>query len=120
MAKKDAEHKERVRDRAVQLTEDLAPLGDVTSRSMFGGFGIFESGVMFAMVDSSAIVRLRADEVSAPALGAAGGEKFGSMPYWSIGDDVRADPDKLIEWATTALTVARQAKQGKAKKRKKS
>ncbi len=37
---------------ATRLVDDLASLGDVTTKKMFGGHGIFESGVMFILIDS--------------------------------------------------------------------
>ena len=116
MDQRDAKH-DGPRERAAQLIGDLAPLGDVTSKSMFGGFGIFCSGVMFAMVDREGIVRLRADDETSSALVAAGGEKHDPMPYWSIGDDVSTNPVLLIEWAAIALATAQKAQTSKKAKK---
>ena len=110
MGQKDAKGTNLAASRAEQLIADLAPLGDVTAKSMFRGQGVFESGVMFAMVDREGVVRLRADDDTSRALVDAGGHKHDRMPYWSIDDDVRTDPDKLITWAELALEVARKAK----------
>jgi TfoX/Sxy family transcriptional regulator of competence genes len=77
---------------------------------MFGGAGIFEAGVMFAMVDSKGAVALRADKDTSVVLESAGGHNHGRMPYWTISDDVAGDTDTLLEWAQTALAVARAAK----------
>jgi DNA transformation protein len=35
------------------VIQTLATLGNITAKKMFGGYGIFESGVMFALIDSS-------------------------------------------------------------------
>ncbi len=43
------------------LVDKLATLGDVSSRKMFGGYGIFESGSMFALVTSDGIAHLNPD-----------------------------------------------------------
>lgn len=40
----------------------LESLGNVTRRKMFGGLGIFESGKMFAIVNSKAELSLKADD----------------------------------------------------------
>jgi len=42
-------HATEVFDRVIQ---SLASLGDVAGKKMFGGYGIFESGAMFALIDS--------------------------------------------------------------------
>jgi len=34
---------------AGEFVERLLPLGDVSSKKMFGGYGIFEAGTMFAL-----------------------------------------------------------------------
>ena len=107
--KKPAKLTQAATDRAEALLDDLASLGDVTIRKMFGGYGVFESGVMFAIVDSTGGSYLRAVAETEPRYVAAGSHKHG-MPYWSIPDDVLADEAVLLEWAGEALTVARAAK----------
>ena len=37
---------------AESIVERLGPLGAVTGKKMFGGYGVFEAGTMFAIVDS--------------------------------------------------------------------
>ena len=51
-----------------QLLRDLAPLGDVSSRKMFGGYGIFEGSTMFALVNSQGELFLKADDSNRPSL----------------------------------------------------
>ncbi|MCK5429463.1 MAG: TfoX/Sxy family protein, partial [Anaerolineales bacterium] len=38
---------------AEDLQRRLSALGEITTKKMFGGYGIFESGKMFALVDSA-------------------------------------------------------------------
>ena len=96
--------------RAAELCDDLAPLGDVTVRSMFGGHGIFESSMMFAMLDSTGTVRFRCDDTTSQKYADAGGERMGRMPYWDVPAPVLSDPDQLVEWGAEALAVARAAR----------
>jgi DNA transformation protein len=69
---------------AERLLDELTPLGDVTTKKMFGGYGVFEDAVMFALVDSSGGAFLRADETTAARFEEAGSEAHGRMPYWRI------------------------------------
>ncbi|MDH3299526.1 MAG: TfoX/Sxy family protein [Acidimicrobiia bacterium] len=95
--------------RAESLRQDLISLGEVTIKAMFGGYGLFESGVMFAIVDRDGTAFLRAVPETEPRYVAAGSHKHG-MPYWSVPDDVLADGASLLEWAGEALEAARAAK----------
>ncbi len=91
------------------MTTDLAGIGDVTSRAMFGGYGIFASGVMFALVDSAGSAFLRTDQAGADELAGLGAERHARMPYWSVPPSVAADAGELERWAGRALEVARAA-----------
>ncbi|MDA0232916.1 MAG: TfoX/Sxy family protein [Chloroflexi bacterium] len=93
-----------------QVVEALRPLGDVTSRSMFGGFGIFESGDMFAIVDSEAQLYFKADGSTKARYEAAGSKQHRPMPYFEVPADVVEDEASLIEWASEAAQVAHATK----------
>lgn len=88
------------------LLDDLVPLGDVTAKKMFGGFGIFESGVMFALVDSEGVAFLRLGDGNADRFDA----RHRKMPYGRVPEDVLSDTDRLLTWAEESLQVARAAK----------
>lgn len=94
------------------LVDRLALLGDVSSKTMFGGVGIFESGTMFGIVDSKGGVFLRGDAANAAQFEAAGSERHGKMPYFSVPDSVLADPAELARWGRSAVEVSRSAKKG--------
>lgn len=89
------------------VAERLRPVGDVTSKSMFGGFGIFESGNMFAIVDSEARLYFKADASTKVRYEAAGSVQHKPMPYFEVPAGVAEDEASLIEWAAEAVNVAR-------------
>ncbi len=95
---------------ADQLVESLNELGEITSKKMFGGYGIFESGLMFALVQSDGTPCLRVAKGGEEKFTGAGSRKHDRMPYWSIPDKVLDDDADLIDWATDALEAARAAK----------
>lgn len=94
-------------DVAAAIVEELAPLGEVTSKKMFGGVGIFGEGRMFVIVDSQGAVYLRDDDGA--AFTDAGSSKHGRMPYWLVPSDVLADEETFRDWARRALEVATAA-----------
>jgi DNA transformation protein len=110
MGQKDAKLTNASTEAAEDLQDKLRPLGDVTIRKMFGGYGVFESGKMFALVDSGGAVFLKADDTNRSRFEEAGCQKHGRMPYFQVPENVLADEADLQEWARTSLQVARQAK----------
>ena len=95
---------------AADLVEALEPIGDVASKKMFGGYGVFADGVMFALVDSSGHSYFRGDRADAEELEGLGSEPHGKMPYWSVTDDEKADDEALLRRARAAFEIARAAK----------
>lgn len=110
MAEKGSTFTADAGDEGAALAEALAPLGDVTTRRMFGGVGIFHDKQMFALVDSSGQSFLRVDDTNRSAFEEAGAERHGKMPYYAIPGDVRTDDDTLRAWAKDSIAAAGRAK----------
>ena len=106
MGDKGARMQEGVEGAAEALVTDLEPLGEVSSRKMFGGFGVFCEDVMFALVDSAGTAFLKIPDGREEQYG----DRHGRMPYGRIPEEVRDDPDALIALATASLTAAVSAK----------
>lgn len=110
MGEKGARQSTSGAEMAERLLDELAPLGDVSTKKMFGGYGVFVDGVMFALVDSAGGAFLRADAATEARFEAAGSEAHGRMPYWRIPPVVLDDTPSLLDWANEARDVARAAK----------
>ncbi len=89
-------------DHAIEL---LAPLGAVTSKPMFGGYGIFFEGDMFALISGNGLF-FKADASNLAAYQQAGSKQYKPMPYYQVPADVMADTSKLLEWARASTAVA--------------
>ena len=87
------------------LVAQLDHLGDIGSRKMFGGVGIFESGSMFAIVTSDAEIYFKEGESNRRRFETAGSTRFGKMPYFSVPHTVLDDPEQLAEWAKSSIAV---------------
>jgi DNA transformation protein len=98
------------------LREQLAPLGPVTMRRMFGKTGVFCDGVMFAMVtDNMLYLRVddlnRADFEEAASTPPLSYEKKGvaiDLSFWRAPERLFDEPDELVTWARVALAAARR------------
>lgn len=110
MGKKGSKLTSDAESAAAGLVTSLADLGEVSSRKMFGGLGIFESGTMFGIVDSSGRIFFRAGESNMALFEEAGSDRHGKMPYYSIPDSVLDDPASLRSWGDAAVGASRTAK----------
>ena len=102
------------------LREQLAPLGRVTMRRMFGKTGVFCDGVMFGMVTDN-MLYLRVDDDNRAAFKEAESfpplnyEKKGctiDLSFWRAPERLFDEPDELVEWARVALAAARRVAAG--------
>ena len=104
------------------LREQLAPLGHLTLRRMFGKTGVFCNGLMFAMVTNDTLY-YRVDDhnraifkeaASAPPLNYARQGTTIDLSFWCAPERLLDEPDELVTWARAALAAARRvaAKRG--------
>ena len=96
------------------LREQLAPLGSITMRRMFGKTGVFCDGLMLAMVrDNTLYFRVddenRATFKEAESFAPLNYEKQGGvidLSFWRTPDRLFDEPDELVNWARAALGAA--------------
>jgi DNA transformation protein len=86
------------------VMELLTPIGNVTSRAMFGGYGIFQEGTMFALISGSTLY-FKVDESNLPLYQGAGSRRFKPMPYYEVPAEVMEDAVVLHEWANTSIAI---------------
>jgi len=110
------------------LSEQLAPMGRVSGRSMFGVWGIFCDGLMFGLVADD-VLFLKVDGETRSHFEAAGSAPFTYrakdgqemiLNYWRIPDDALEERVDLLRWSRDALGVALRAQAAKAPKRRKA
>ncbi|WFU16077.1 TfoX/Sxy family protein [Bradyrhizobium sp. CB3481] len=96
------------------LREQLAPLGGITMRRMFGKTGVFCDGVMFAVVANNTLY-LRVDDENketfkeAEAYPPLSYEKGGDtidLSFWRIPERLFDEPEEFVVWARVALAAA--------------
>src|SRR6516164_5958128 len=98
------------------LREQLASLGRVTMRRMFGKTGVFCDGLMLGMVtDDTLYFRVddhnRAVFKEVQSLPPLSYEKKGctiDLSFWRAPERLFDEPDELVVWARAALAAARR------------
>ena len=97
------------------IVDKLSGVGDVSSRAMFGGYGIFNEGLMFALI-SDGVLYFKVDDSNREMYEKAGSGKFQhGISYWEVPTEVFEDTAKLYEWANISIGIA----QAKAEKKRK-
>lgn len=93
---------------AGRAAERLSELGDVTTKKMFGGYGVFIDAKMFALIDSTGALYFKCDETNEDRYLEVGAEKHGRMPYREVPQDIWDDDDELLVWAGLSADIARR------------
>lgn len=109
------------------VLELLAPMGEVRSRAMFGGYGIYRGDHTIGIVVDNTLY-FKADDQNRLAFEAVGSGPFVyemkgkpmTMSYYRAPDDAIDDRDQLCQWAESAYGAAVRAKQSVPPKRKRS
>ena len=99
-----------------EVMELLTPVGDITCKSMFGGYGIFHEGAMFALISGSTLY-LKVNDSNRASFESAGSEQFAHMPYYRVPDPVYAAASSLTDWAKTSVAIAHAQPPRKRRKR---
>ena len=95
------------------VTELLEPIDGVTCRAMFGGYGIFHDGDMFALISGSTLY-FKVNKENIEQFEEAGSAKFTPMPYYEVPEEVVENEEKFLEWAEVSMDIGHRT----AKKKK--
>lgn len=107
------------------LCEQLSPIGPVSAKRMFGGYGLFLDGLMFGLIASD-ILYLKTDSQTKPQFDAlelepfrySKGEKEVALSYSQAPDEAIEDMAQLCEWANDAYGAALRSANNKKKNKK--
>lgn len=110
------------------LIDHLEGLGVVSVRRMFGGAGVYASGVMFGLIADDRLY-LKTDQTLRSELEEMGSEAFiwvrpsdgkqVDMGYVSLPETAMDDTEEAVLWCRKAVDVALKAKAAKPPRKKK-
>lgn len=98
------------------LLDLLRPLGEVRAKSMFGGWGFYLDGKMFALVAFETFF-IKADDMNRADFTSRGlapfryemkPGKFNEMSYFTPPPDALEDSAELCAWASKGIDAARR------------
>ncbi len=101
----------------------LRNLSGITSKTMFGGWGIYENGVIFALIADGELYFKVGDNNRAdfekmgshPFVYSGGNHKPTTMPYWLLPEEIMENEEKLHEWVLQSVEASKQSKKKKGK-----
>ena len=98
------------------VIDQLAHLGGVRARTMFGGVGLYAGDVFFGILAAD-VLYLKVDDATRPEYEAAGSTPFTpydrgpmSITYYSVPVEVLESAPTLVEWARRAVAAARSGR----------
>lgn len=109
-----------MRDISDHLQDTFSSFGEVRVRRMFGGYGVFRDGVMFALVADDALYLKADDEIrghfeslNLPRFSYDKQGKAISMSYFLAPDVIYDDPVEAAVWADRSFRAALRSRTGR-------
>ena len=98
------------------VLDQLAEVGAITSRAMFGGVGLYCRGVFFGIIARD-VLYLKVDDANRPDYEAAGMRPFMSYPgravtmkYCAVPMDVIESAFELAAWTRESVAAAKRSR----------
>ena len=107
------------------LLEQMAPLGSLRAKSMFGGYGIYLDAFFFAIVVDD-VLYVKVDDTSRPRFTAAQLAPFSYsmkdgrmmiMSYYPLPEAALEDQSEFLDWCREGIAAALRAPERKKRKK---
>lgn len=98
------------------VIDQLAGLGRVTSRRMFGGVGLYLEDIFFGLISQESVY-FKVDDSNRADYESRGSQPFRpyskrpqlSLSYFAVPVEVLESDEEMVRWARRSLAVARAA-----------
>ncbi len=107
------------------ITEDvLGHIPQISARAMFGGYGIYQDGLIFAIIAEDQLY-FKVDDSnraeyealgSHPFVYSQGNHKKATMSYWLVPESVLEDKEAIRLWVEKSVRITKQKQARKPKK----
>jgi DNA transformation protein len=100
------------------LLDVLSGISGITSRSMFGGYGIYKDGIIFGLIADD-ILYFKVDAMnkeqyqhfgSKPFTYEKGNHKQAVMSYWEVPEEIMNDREQVQQWVYSAVEASKRTK----------
>ncbi len=94
-------------EQAALLTDKLQVLGQVTSKRMFGGYGLFHQKKMFGIVNSKGALFLKYNGTNAHRIKELNSGQHGKKPYYYVPEPV-VHSEELLLYAEESIRITKE------------
>lgn len=98
------------------VTDQLAVVGRILTKRMFGGAGLYADGIFFALIADD-VLYLKVNDLNRQDYESAGMEPFRPykdksrvMQYYELPVEILEDQAELLVWARKSIAIALKAK----------
>jgi len=99
------------------IMEILAPYGEITVKSMFGGYSIYKNGVIVAIIAYNELY-FKVDQSNKSQYEKLGSEPFtyeakgkkSTMSYWKVPIEILEDEEQLGVWLNQSYEISLKKK----------
>ena len=88
---------------------ELKEIHGITGKSMFGGFGIFHEGTMFALIYDDTLY-FKVDDSNRRDYLEQDSTQFQKMPYFQVPEETIDNHAALTNWARQSIKIAHLSK----------
>jgi len=101
----------------------LIDVPGITSRAMFGGYGIYQNGLIFAIIVGEKLY-FKVDDANKNDYASRGMEPFRytmpngkpyEMSYWEVPEEIMENREEMHEWVARAVAANKKVKRTKKK-----
>jgi DNA transformation protein len=105
------------------VLEQLASLGGLTTRRMFGAVGLYHAELFFALIDDDTLY-FKVDDSNRADYQARGARSFRpykdrpevSLSYFEVPAEIMEERDDIVAWARRSIAVALSSQSRKGRK----
>ena len=105
------------------LNDVLSHIDGITSKRMFGGFGLYKDGAIFAIITSDSELYFKVDDTNRAQFEKHGSEPFvyighktkkpTQMPYWILPSEIMEDKEVIEMWVEQSARISKSALKSK-------
>lgn len=110
MSLKGSKHSLDAKTSADFMLNSLQGIDGISSKRMFGGYGIFHEARMFAMVTSKGEIFFKTDESNRSDFTDLDCPKHIKMPYYMPPDHILEVKEAFQTWAKKSILVSKKVK----------
>ena len=107
MDKKETKSSKSPSELEAILMQNIESIKGLSSKKMFGGYGIFHENKMFGIVSAKSEIFFKANEDTKATHESEGGVRHSRMSYYSVPEKILHQKKTLTVWAKKSIAISK-------------